>query len=198
MIFGNWRPAGLLIGAVLFGYTQALRLRSGGESRARAAARRRGGPVWRRGPASCAERRWSGRRRPLVAAALALSGGTSRPTRCPRDFTEMTPYVATLLVLALASQQLRMPAADGQIYRQGLGAADDRGRRRLGRAHRAGRRGDAPRLRAVLPLPGGRGRPGRRRPGGDGLQRRERGVRRRRCAPSAGWSPSCTSPAAAG
>ena len=31
----------------------------------------------------------------------------------------MTPYVATLLVLAFASQRLRMPAADGLIYRKG-------------------------------------------------------------------------------
>ena len=30
----------------------------------------------------------------------------------------MTPYVATLLVLALASQRLRMPAADGMRYRK--------------------------------------------------------------------------------
>ena len=37
----------------------------------------------------------------------------------PRDFTSMTPYVATLLVLAFASQRLRMPKADGQIYRKG-------------------------------------------------------------------------------
>ena len=31
----------------------------------------------------------------------------------------MAPYVATLLVLAVAAQKLRMPAADGQIYRKG-------------------------------------------------------------------------------
>jgi simple sugar transport system permease protein len=37
----------------------------------------------------------------------------------PRDFTGMTPYVATLLVLALATQRLRMPAADGMRYRRG-------------------------------------------------------------------------------
>jgi simple sugar transport system permease protein len=37
----------------------------------------------------------------------------------PRDFTGMTPYVATLLVLALAAQRLRMPAADGLRYRRG-------------------------------------------------------------------------------
>ena len=37
----------------------------------------------------------------------------------PRDFTGMTPYIATLLVLSLATQRLRMPAADGLIYRKG-------------------------------------------------------------------------------
>jgi simple sugar transport system permease protein len=31
----------------------------------------------------------------------------------------MTPYITTLVVLALASQRLRMPAADGQVYRKG-------------------------------------------------------------------------------
>jgi ABC-type uncharacterized transport system permease subunit len=37
----------------------------------------------------------------------------------PGDFTGMTPYVTTLVVLAFASQRLRMPAADGQPYRRG-------------------------------------------------------------------------------
>ena len=37
----------------------------------------------------------------------------------PREFTQMSPYITTLLVLAFASQRLRMPAADGQVYRKG-------------------------------------------------------------------------------
>ena len=37
----------------------------------------------------------------------------------PPELTGTTPYVTTLLVLAFASQRLRMPAADGQIYRKG-------------------------------------------------------------------------------
>ena len=32
MIFGNWRPGGLAAGAGLFGYTDALQLRSGAEA----------------------------------------------------------------------------------------------------------------------------------------------------------------------
>jgi simple sugar transport system permease protein len=39
----------------------------------------------------------------------------------PGDFTGMTPYVATLLVLSLSAQRLRMPAADGLRYRRGQG-----------------------------------------------------------------------------
>ena len=40
----------------------------------------------------------------------------------PQAFVSMTPYVVTLLVLALASQRLRMPAADGLPYRRGQGS----------------------------------------------------------------------------
>ena len=32
MIFGNWRPGGLLAGSGLFGYTETLGLRQGGDS----------------------------------------------------------------------------------------------------------------------------------------------------------------------
>ena len=39
----------------------------------------------------------------------------------PEDFTSMTPYVTTLAVLALASQRLRPPAADGLQFRRRQG-----------------------------------------------------------------------------
>jgi general nucleoside transport system permease protein len=37
----------------------------------------------------------------------------------PPQVAFVTPYVATLLVLALATQRLRMPAADGRPYLKG-------------------------------------------------------------------------------
>jgi simple sugar transport system permease protein len=40
----------------------------------------------------------------------------------PAELTGALPYVTTLLVLALASQRLRMPAADGLPYRRGQGS----------------------------------------------------------------------------
>ena len=39
----------------------------------------------------------------------------------PGELSGTTPYVTTLLVLAFASQRLRMPAADGLVYRKGEG-----------------------------------------------------------------------------
>ena len=54
----------------------------------------------------------------LVAAALAVWWYLATD-EVPREFTGMAPYVATLLVLSVSAQKLRMPAADGQIYRRG-------------------------------------------------------------------------------
>lgn len=117
MIFGNWRPGGLVMGAALFGYTDALQLRAGGEAvhslllviaivlvgygifQLRSGLRRAGTV--------------SG----IAAALIALWFFTTDAV--PADFTRMTPYVATMFVLAFASQKLRMPAADGMRYRRG-------------------------------------------------------------------------------
>jgi general nucleoside transport system permease protein len=117
MIFGNWRPTGLLTGSLLFGYTDAARLRSGGESVHAL--------LLIVGVALLAVAVWQLFRGARVMAAagatvgvLALLWYFSTDT-IPGDFTQMTPYVTTLLVLALASQQLRMPAADGLRYRRG-------------------------------------------------------------------------------
>ena len=180
MIFGNWRPAGLLIGAGLFGYTQALQLRSGGESvhalllvlavvaglRSRCCQLRRSGDgPGRRG-------RWSPRRARRSAWYLATD-------EVPREFTGMTPYVTTLLVLAFASQTTtdargRRPDLPQGQCRMSRPTRRSTGTRSPRRPSRRWRRAYAP----YSALPGRRGRPGRRRPRGDGLQRRERGVRR--------------------
>ena len=37
----------------------------------------------------------------------------------PNEFISFTPHLTTLLVLSLATQRLRMPAADGMRYRKG-------------------------------------------------------------------------------
>jgi simple sugar transport system permease protein len=117
MIFGNWRPGGLAAGAGLFGYTDALQLRRGGESVH--ALLLLVGVLLLAGAVYLALRR-----RPVPAVACGVAAAAfllwfARTDVVPEDFTTMTPYLATLLVLALASQRLRMPAADGRPYRRG-------------------------------------------------------------------------------
>ena len=117
MIFGNWRPGGLLAGSGLFGYTETLGLRAGGESvRALLLA----AAVLAVAAAFLQARRGSVIVGSIMAGVGILLGVTYfLIDSVPGDFSSMTPYVVTLLVLAFASQRLRMPAADGQIYRKG-------------------------------------------------------------------------------
>ncbi len=120
MIFGNWRPGGLAAGAMLFGYADAIQLRGRGDvihayllpigllllgwGIWQLVRRAQGKPfagVWR------------------IVLSLAVLAWYAFTTEVPAEFTSMTPYIATLLVLAFSAQRLRMPAADGQVYRKG-------------------------------------------------------------------------------
>ncbi len=120
MIFGNWRPGGLTGGAALFGYADAIQLRGGGDVvRAYLLPFALGLAAW--GVWQLIRRR---RGKPVtglisVAMGVLALAWFFLASRVPGEFTGMTPYVATLLVLAFASQRLRMPAADGQVYRKG-------------------------------------------------------------------------------
>lgn len=116
MIFGNWKPGGGLLGSLMFGYTDSLRLRD--PATIHALLLLVGGALiafglWRlfRG------QRVSGTVF-VVFGALFLVWFTTTDA-VPADLTSMTPYVVTLLALAFFSQRLRMPKADGQIYRKG-------------------------------------------------------------------------------
>jgi general nucleoside transport system permease protein len=118
MIFGNWRPGGLALGSGLFGYTDALRLRSGGQSVhallllvAMILILAAMWLFWRR--------RSAGQSVGMLVFGLALLGVYLLINEVPGDFTVMTPYVTTLVVLCFAGGRLRPPAADGVVYRKG-------------------------------------------------------------------------------
>jgi ABC-type uncharacterized transport system permease subunit len=117
MIFGNWRPGGLLGGAALFGYADGLQLRSGGKT---FLALVYGAVlllavivIWQ-----LVRRRWFAAAAGIVAAGL-LYGIYYSVDEVPSELTAYAPHLVTLVVLAVASQRLRMPAADGVVYRRG-------------------------------------------------------------------------------
>jgi ABC-type uncharacterized transport system permease subunit len=120
MIFGNWRPGGLLAGSSLFGYTDGLQQQTDGATvhallllvamvLALAAAY------------AFYQRRMTGGVVALVGAALVLIWYLTTDS-IPSEFATYSPQIITLFVLAIASQRLRMPAADGIPWRRGQGA----------------------------------------------------------------------------
>jgi len=117
MIFGNWRPGGLLMGSGLFGYTETLGLRQGGTS---VHALLLAVAVLALALA-VNQLRHGDRLAAVVIGVVGIGLGIVYflIDEVPADFTRMTPYVITMVVLAFASQRLRMPAADGQVYRKG-------------------------------------------------------------------------------
>ena len=116
LIFGNWRPSGVALGASLFGFADALRLRN--ETAVHALL------LFVALAAGAAALLMLYRRRVAAAAvlgALAAAFGWWYATsdEVPREFLSFTPHLVTLLVLAFATQRLRPPAAVGTPYRKG-------------------------------------------------------------------------------
>jgi len=118
MIFGNWRPGGLVGGAALFGYTDAVQLRGGG-STVHALLLLLAVLVIAIGLWQILRKQRLVQGAVAIAAGAIVAGWFFVSETVADEFTSMTPYVATLLVLALSSQRLRMPAADGLPYRKG-------------------------------------------------------------------------------
>jgi general nucleoside transport system permease protein len=117
MIFGNWRPGGLVAGSALFGYTDAVQSRQGSTSIhallllvAIGLAVGAGYALFRRRPAAAAI---------TAAVAVLVFVWFKATTSIPIELVTYTPQILTLLVLALATQRLRPPAADGIPWRKG-------------------------------------------------------------------------------
>jgi general nucleoside transport system permease protein len=119
MIFGNWRPGGLAVGAGLFGYTDALQLRQGGDAvhalLLLIVIVLLGVAAWK-----TYQQRWTPALVSFAASAVVLFVFLTTST-VPSQFVFFTPHLTTLLVLSLAAQRLRPPRWIGQPYRRGQG-----------------------------------------------------------------------------
>jgi ABC-type uncharacterized transport system permease subunit len=116
MIFGNWNPFGALGASALFGYADALRLRSAPSLHALLLLMAVGLlllTAWRLYRREIRSAVTNG----VIGVAVLL--WFLLTDSIPNDLGGMTPYLVTLLVLSVASQSLRMPAADGKPYRKG-------------------------------------------------------------------------------
>ncbi|MEZ5243596.1 MAG: ABC transporter permease [Acidimicrobiales bacterium] len=118
LIFGNWRPSGVLVGALLFGYPDGLQLRDlqGNATHALLLVF-----TIALGAVAIVAARSGKRVDAILSGLLALAVGFWYFTTdsVPTWFPQLTPFVVVLLVLIFYSQRLRMPAADGQPYRKG-------------------------------------------------------------------------------
>lgn len=119
MIFGNWMPGGMALGAGLFGFTDSLKLRGGAENVH--------AMLLLLAILLVIAAVWQMYRKKYVAAVVSAACSALLFTwyaltdQVPSQVVDAAPYVTTLLVLALSSQRLRMPKADGVPYRKGEG-----------------------------------------------------------------------------
>ncbi|MFI6487430.1 ABC transporter permease [Streptomyces sp. NPDC050564] len=119
MIFGNWMPGGLALGAGLFGYTDSLNLRGGGTNVHALILLLAILLVF-----GAAYLLWKKRTVPALITAVVSAGmfvWYAATDTIPQQIVSATPYIVTLLVLSLSAQHLRMPKADGLPYRKGQG-----------------------------------------------------------------------------
>jgi len=116
LLFGNYRPGGLLAGASLFGFADALQLRDSAAIHALLLF------IFVILLFVAFRKFKSGK---MISGGLSLGFAAFTlwfyfaVDELPGQLVTMTPYIATILVMALASQRLRMPAADGMPYRRG-------------------------------------------------------------------------------
>ena len=118
LIFGNWRPSGILAGSLIFGYPFGLGLRDldGFASHALLLVN----AIALTGVAV-----WAIRNRRTSDGVIALTLATASAfwyfysDTVPDWWVNILPYAIVIIVLIFFAQRLRMPAANGQIYRRG-------------------------------------------------------------------------------
>ena len=116
VIFGNWKPGGVFAGSILFGFTDALRVRQ--SESVMSLIMVAGIVALVLSIYYSINRRW---KPGLISGVLALVALWihQRVDVIPQEFVTVFPNFATLIVLTFLAQRLTPPAAAGMPYRRG-------------------------------------------------------------------------------
>lgn len=116
VIFGNWRPGGVFAGSMLFGFTDALRVRQ--SESVMSLVMVAGIVAGILAIYYSISRRWKFAAISLGIAAFGL-WVNQRVDLIPQEFVTVFPNFATLIVLTFLAQRLTPPAMAGMPYRRG-------------------------------------------------------------------------------
>jgi simple sugar transport system permease protein len=116
VIFGNWKPGGVFAGSILFGFTDALRVRQ--SESVMSLIMVAGIVALVLSIFYSINRRW---KPGLISGVLALVALWihQRVDVIPQEFVTVFPNFATLIVLTFLAQRLTPPAMAGMPYRRG-------------------------------------------------------------------------------
>jgi simple sugar transport system permease protein len=116
VIFGNWKPGGVFAGSILFGFTDALRVRQ--TESVMSLIMVAGIVALLLSIFYSINRRW---KPGLISGSLALVAWWihQRVDVIPQEFVTVFPNFATLIVLTFLAQRLTPPAMAGMPYRRG-------------------------------------------------------------------------------
>lgn len=116
VIFGNWRPGGVFAGSILFGFTDALRVRQ--SESVMSLIMVAGIVALVLALYYSISRQW---KPGAISAVLALVAFWihQRVDVIPQEFVTVFPNFATLIVLTFLAQRLTPPAMAGMPYRRG-------------------------------------------------------------------------------
>tara|TARA_B100001989_G_scaffold82550_1_gene57079 strand:+ start:125 stop:1348 length:1224 start_codon:yes stop_codon:yes gene_type:complete len=116
MIFGNYRPLGIFMGSGLFGFADALQLRSDDAVHGLLILISLILLIF--AIKQLIEKKYTNAAI-SIALSIAFLIWFLSSENVPSEFVYFTPHITTLIVLSSASQKLRMPQKIGQPYRKG-------------------------------------------------------------------------------
>ena len=118
LVFGNWRPVGVVAGAAVFGYAQGIAYNTSASSLVLGLFLGAGIALALVAIRNVVRRDFNGAIAAAIVAALSFVV-YAVVDEVNNQFIYMTPYVVTIVVVTIFAKRLRPPAAEGIPYFKG-------------------------------------------------------------------------------